>query len=83
MNAQPTLVRPRFASDYDPLVALWIARLTTVFPAAVSILNDGLNSEAIRQIIGLSPQDGTFRTSALKPLMKIRTEELEQQRPRR
>lgn len=83
MNAKPALVRPRFASDFDPQVALWIARLSTGFSAAVSIFNDGLSSEELRQILGLSPQDGTFSRSALRPLLKLRVEQLEQQRPRR
>ena len=83
MYAKPALVRPRFASDFDPLVALWIARLSAGFSAAVSIFNDGLDSEALRQIFGFSPLDGTFSRSALKPLLKLRVEQLEQQRPRR
>ena len=55
MNVKPTLVRPRFASDLDPQAALWIARLSTSFPAAVNQFNEGIYSEELRQITGISP----------------------------
>ena len=42
MNAKPALVRPHFASDLDPQVALWIARLSTGFSAAITLLNESM-----------------------------------------
>ena len=56
MNAKPALVRPRFASDFDPLIALWVARLSTGFSAAVTQLNESMYSEELRQILGIAPQ---------------------------
>jgi transitional endoplasmic reticulum ATPase len=83
MNAKPALVRPRFASDLDPQVALWIARLSTGFSTAITQLNESMYSEELRQILGIAPQEGTFSKAALKPLLKIRADELEQHLPRR
>ena len=83
MNAKPALVRPRFASDLDPQVALWIARLSTGFSAAITQLNESMYSEELRQIIGIAPQEGTLSKTLLKPLLKLRADELEQQMPRR
>ncbi len=83
MNAKPALVRPRFASDLDPQAALWMARLSAGFYGAVRVLNEGMHSEELRQMIGISPQEGYLNKTALKPLLKIRTDELEQELPRR
>lgn len=83
MNAKPALVRPRFASDLDPQVALWITRLGNGFLPALSILNDGRYSEEIRQILGIAPQEGVFSKASLRPILKSRAIELEQKLPRR
>ena len=83
MNAKLALVRPRFASDLDPQAALWIARLSASFSAAITQLNSSMYSEELRQIIGVTPQEGTLNRTSLKPLLKIRADELEQQSPRR
>jgi len=83
MNAKPALVRPRFASDLDPLAALWIARLSTSFSAAVGQFNDSVYSEELRQITGISPQQDSLNKAALKALLKIRAVELELQLPHR
>ncbi len=83
MNAKLALVRPRFASDLDPQAALWIARLCSGFSSAMTQLNNSLYSEELRQIVGIAPQDVPLSKTALKPLLKIRAEELEQQLPRR
>ena len=40
-------------------------------------------SEELRQIVGIAPQDGTLSKTALRPLLKIRADELERQLPRR
>lgn len=82
MNAKPALVRPRFASDLDLQAALWIARLSVNFAAAINKLNDSMYSEDLRKIIGITPRDGRLGKRELKPLMKIRADELEQQLPR-
>jgi len=79
MNAKPALVRPRFASDLDPQAALWIARLSTSFSAAVGQFNDSVYSEELRQITGISPQQDSLNKAALKALLKIRAVELEMQ----
>ena len=83
MNVKPTLVRPRFASDLDPQAALWIARLSTSFPAAVNQFNEGIYSEELRQITGISPPQNSLNKTALKALLKGRADKLEQQLPRR
>lgn len=83
MNAKPALVRPRFASELDPQVALWIARLSTSFSAAINQFNESLYSEELRQITGITPQQDSLNKAALKVLLKIRADELEQQLPRR
>lgn len=82
MNAKPALVRPRFASDLDLQAALWIARLSVNFAAAIHKLNDSMYSEDLRKIIGITPRDGRLGKRELRPLMKIRADELEQQLPR-
>lgn len=83
MNAKPALVRPRFASDLEPLAALWIARLSTSYSTAIVQFNDCMYSEELRQMIGITPREGTFSKITLKTLLKIRAAELEQQLPRR
>ena len=70
MNAKPALVRPRFASDLDPQAALWIARLSSGFSSAITQFNNSLYSEDLRQIVGITPQDGTLSKAKLKPLLK-------------
>ena len=83
MNAKPALVRPRFASDLDPFAALWIARLSLIFPAAIAQLNSSVYSEEIRQILGITPRDSHLNKITLRPLLKKRAETLQQELPRR
>ena len=83
MNAIPALVRPRFASDLEPHVALWATRLSISFYGACRTLNNGMNSEELRQIIGITPLDGLIPQDSLAPLLRTRAEELEQLQPRR
>ena len=83
MNAKPALVRPRFASDLEPHVALWATRLSISFYGACRTLNNGMNSEELRQIIGITPVEGLIPPATLPPLLRVRAEELEQQQPRR
>jgi AAA+ superfamily predicted ATPase len=83
MNAKPALVRPRFASDLDPLAALCIARLSLSFRAALEQINDSMYSEELRQILGITPKDSNLSKTVLRPLLKTRAEELEQQLPSR
>ena len=83
MNAIPALVRPRFASDLEPHVALWATRLSISFYGACRTLNNGMNSEELRQIIGITPVEGLIPPATLPPLLRVRAEELEQRQPRR
>ena len=83
MNATPALVRPRFASDLDPLASLWITRLCACFTAACSQLNNGVYSEDTRQMIGLEPIEGKLSSLELRPLLKRRANELEQLPPKK
>ena len=83
MNATPALVRPRFASDLDPLAALWITRLCASFTAACSQLNNGVYSEETRQMIGLEPREGKLSSIELRPLLKRRANELAQLPPKK
>ena len=78
MNATPALVRPRFASDLDPLASLWITRLCASFTAACSQLNNGVYSEETRQMIGIEPTEGKLSSNELRQLLKRRASELEQ-----
>ena len=83
MNAKPALVRPSFASDLDPLVALWITRLSVGNSAALYQFNDNVYSDDIRRLIGITPIDGNLSKSVLRALLKIRLSEFEQRRPSR
>lgn len=81
MNAKPALVRPHFASDLDPQVALWITRLACAYTPAFQQLNEGMYFEELRKLIGITPIKGQFSKVALIPLLKQRAIELEQQMP--
>ena len=83
MNATPALVRPRFASDLEPHVALWATRLSISFHSACRTLNNGMNSEELRQIIGITPLSGLIPPDSLAPLLRRRAEELVRLQPRR
>ena len=83
MNTKPALVRPRFASDFDPLAALWVARLSVNFTAALAQFNDSMYSEELRQLLGIKPRDNHLNKALLIPLLKTRVEELAQGLPRR
>ena len=83
MNATPALVRPRFASDLDPLASLWITRLCASITAACLQLNNGVYSEETRQMIGLEPSEGKLSSLELRPLLKRRAHELEQVPPKK
>lgn len=83
MNAKPALVRPSFASDLEPQVALWICRLSISFPAAIYNFDDNVYSDDIRKMIGISPIEGKLRNSDVRALLKIRVVELEQLLPSR
>ena len=83
MNATPALVRPRFASDLEPHVALWATRLSICFHGACRTLNNGMNSEELRQIIGITPLSGLIPQDSLAPLLRTRAEELVRLQPRR
>lgn len=83
MNAKPALVRPRFASNLDPQAALWITRLSVGIPSAIYQLNESSFAEELRQMIGITPTDGQLAKTGIRPLLKIRAEELASQLPRR
>lgn len=83
MNAKPALVKPCFASDLDPLAALWITRICINFVEAIYQLNEGVFSAELRRLIGISPIEGNLTQAGLRPLLKARTDELAQQLPRR
>ncbi|MFH1494749.1 MAG: ATP-binding protein [Pseudomonadota bacterium] len=82
MNAKPALVRPRFASDLDPQAALWIARLGASLTEVTHQLNESMSSDELRRLIGITPQEGKLSKNELRPLLKSRADELEQQLPR-
>lgn len=84
-DARPkmALVKPQFASDFDPFAALWISRLCIGYSAAMRELSDGLSSEEMRQMIGLTPREGRLKRPEVRPLLKQRAEELAQQLPGR
>lgn len=83
MNAKPALVRPSFASDLEPQVALWICRLSISYPAALYQFDDNVYSDDIRKMIGISPVEGKLRNSDVRTLLKTRVVELEQLLPSR
>lgn len=83
MNAKPALVKPSFASDLDPLAALWITRICCNFVEAIYQINEGVFSEDLRRLIGIAPTDGNLAKAALRPILKTRADELAQQLPRR
>lgn len=83
MNAKPALVRPSFASDLDPTVALWLARICLNKVAAVMLLNDGVYSDELRRILGISPVRGEFTREQFRALLKIRVDELKKLPPKR
>lgn len=83
MNAKPALVRPSFASDLEPQVALWICRLSINYPAGLYQFNENIYSDDIRKMIGISPVEGKLRNSDLRTLLKARAVELEEQSPNR
>lgn len=83
MNAKPALVKPCFASDLDPLAALWITRISTNFVEAIYQLNEGVFSEDLRRLIGIAPTEGSLAKAGLRPILKSRADELAQQLPRR
>jgi SpoVK/Ycf46/Vps4 family AAA+-type ATPase len=78
MTAKPVLVKPCFASEFDPLAALWVTRLSLIFSAILRQLIDGGYVEELRQIIGISPCDAPIPRNALKALLKTRAAEFEQ-----
>ena len=77
MSAQPALVRPSFASDLEPRIALWISRLGAANATAAAQVNDGLYSEELRRLVGVSPYNGTFNKTILRRLLRQRAEEFE------
>ncbi len=77
MSAQPALVRPSFASDLEPRIALWISRLGAANATAAAQVNDGLYSEELRRLVGVSPYNGTFNKTVLRRLLRQRAEEFE------
>ena len=79
MDAIPRLVRPHFASDLDLQAALLTVRLCLGFSDALSQLNDSMSSEDLRQMVGIAPFEGKITNIALRPLLKIRAKEFEQQ----
>lgn len=83
MNAKAALVRPSFASDLEPQVALWICRLSINYPAGLYQFNENIYSDDIRKLIGISPVDGKLRNSDIRTLLKARAVELEEQAPNR
>lgn len=83
MNAKPALVRPLFASEFDPLIALWIIRLSIHFSSAINQFNDCLYSDELRQLTGIAPQQDPVSKVVLKRLLKARADELEQLPQRR
>jgi transitional endoplasmic reticulum ATPase len=83
MNAKPALVRPSFASDLEPQVALWICRLSISYPAALYQFDDNVYSDDIRKMVGISPAEGKLRNSDVRTLLKTRVVELEQLLPSR
>ncbi len=83
MTATLALVRPRFASDLDPLASLWITRLCASITAACLQLNNGVYSEETRQMIGVEPREGKVSSIELRPLLKRRANELEQLPPKK
>ena len=83
MNAKPALVRPSFASDLDPAVALWLARICLNKVAAVMLLNDGVYSDELRRLLGISPVRGEFTREQFRALLKTRVEEFKKLPPKR
>lgn len=83
MNAKPALVRPSFASDLEPQVALWICRLSISYPAALYQFDDNVYSDDIRKMVGIRPVEGKLRNSDVRTLLKTRVVELEQLLPSR
>jgi len=83
MNAEPALVRPCLASDIEPYVALWVARLSIHMSAALNQFNDGIYTEELRTLVGISPPQGTFERKKLLPLLQQRANELSQNLPKR
>lgn len=83
MNAKPALVRPLFASDLDAQAALLISRCCSSNAAAINQLNDGMYSEELRQLLGVAPREGQIPRRTLRPLLKVRAEELRNMQPRR
>lgn len=76
MNAKPALVRPSFASDLDSTVALWLTRMLLNKVAAITLLNDGIYSDELRRILGISPLRGEFTREQFRALLKVRAAEL-------
>jgi SpoVK/Ycf46/Vps4 family AAA+-type ATPase len=83
MNAKPTLVRPRFVSDLDAIVALWIARLSLWNVAAIYQINNSMYSEDLRELLGITPLEVKISKLELRRLLKIRISELEQKPAKR
>jgi hypothetical protein len=78
MNAKLALVKPCFASDLDPLAALWITRISINFVEAIYQLNEGVFSEDLRRLIGIAPTEGNLAKAGLRPILKTRADELAQ-----
>jgi len=76
MNAQPALVRPCFVSEFDYPVTIWMIRMALSNASALRQINDGIYSEDVRQLIGISPLDEPLKRSALRKVLKLRLEEL-------
>lgn len=72
MNAKPALVRPRFASDLDPQVALWIARLSTNFLTAINQFNEEPLFRGVEKDRHHAQTGNFAHKPSLKPLLKIR-----------
>lgn len=75
MNAQPALVRPCFVSEFDYPVTIWMIRMALSNASALRQINDGIYSEDVRQLIGISPLDEPLKRSALRKVLKLRLEE--------
>ena len=83
MNAKPALVRPHFASDLDPLAALYIARLSLNHTTARIHFNASIYSDELHQLVGIAVGKKVLSKDALRPLLKSCIDVLEQKLPRR
>lgn len=68
MAKRPGLCTPVHLHDFDPLVCIWLIRMTLHSPVAMKQLCHGIYAEEIRAIVGIKPFEGQLHSALVNGL---------------